>query len=345
MNHYGRILVAESNIDQDTKNRVYSCEDYLVCEIEYKGGRLVISKNYQNTQAGKKEMKSFLTTIKSGEDVEKYFKIKGGLKMSLDTTVEEMKKASKFATENVEGGNPSTQAGRAARKKSSQERLKQLYVQYKEQLKERALFVLVTGTGAKEFSAISTEEASFYETSTESFYEFLTDKIDARLYKNPIKASYVMDALSRHFEEVAKDLGISSYNQIIATHKYSFIVKTRDGVLLLIKKVVNEILGAEVAALYAFEFVAKKAFEENFNGPIFPVMVETGSDTVNDLVKGFMILNKKSPKVFTVAVGESDLVGATYKVKDSEKKTVIETLNKIKKTIMGKAPKGKKTDE
>lgn len=328
-----RELLKESTIDKDTKLRTYSCQDYLICEITYRGGRMMIVKNYQNTVKGRKQLDEFSSSIKSGEDVENYFKLKGKLKMSLESVVEEVKKNNKFAKETVEGGNPATLVGRIARQKSAVERLKQLYVQYKGQLKTRSLFVVATGDKAPEFAVLAQDKADFLYGNTDDFYNDLANKIDPKLYKNPVGSSFVMDVMSRHFEDIARDLDIASYPQIICSQKFNTVIKNKDDILKLTKKVINEIVGAEVAALYVFEKLARKAFDEQFQDKIFPVMITSGADTAKAIATGFKTLN---PRVFTVSAGENGLASAAHKVEDVDAKTVTETLTKIKKEVTKK---------
>ena len=333
-----RELVKESTIDKDTKARIYSHQDYLICEVEYKGGRLMIVKNYQDTIDGRQQLDTFFRSIKSGEDVEEYFKLKGGLKMSLESVVEEIKKNYKYANEKVEGGNPSTLVGRKARQKGAKERLKQLYTQYKGQLKTRSLFVVTSGDKAEDFANLAKETADFLVAYTDSFYQDLTDRIDSKLYKNPITSSYIIDVMARHFEDIAHSLDIASYPQIVNNQKFNTLIKNKEDVLKLVKKVMNDVVGPEVAALYAFEKLAKDAFDTQFSDKIFPVMVVAGSDTAALIAAGFKTLN---PRVFTVAAGDNGLTSATLKVGEVDDKTVVSTLTKIKKEITGKTSKGK----
>ena len=254
-------LLKEKNLDKDSKGRTYSYQDYLIYEIEYKGGRLVISRNFQDTLEGRKQLESFADSFKSSEDVENYFKLKGALKMSLEAVVKEIKQNNKFANEKIdmEKCNPSTITGRLARQRSAKERLKQLYVQYKSELKKQCFFVVVSGEGAMEFASAVSQipDTEFAFSNTDTFYEDLTNRIDSKLYKNPIRSGYIMDVMGRHFEDMAKDMDIVQFNQIISSSKFDTTISNRDDVLKLVKKVTNEILGAEVAGLHVFEKIAK----------------------------------------------------------------------------------------
>ena len=92
--------------------------------------------------------------------------------MSLEKVLKEIQTYKPFAEENVEGGNEATLNARRGRKNQAIEQLKVLTVQYRTDLLNSAVFILVSGSNRKEFESIATGEKYKLFSADPEFFEF-----------------------------------------------------------------------------------------------------------------------------------------------------------------------------
>jgi uncharacterized protein (DUF1330 family) len=72
-----RVLIKESEIDENLVIKIYHTEEKIILEISCMGGKYMIIKNYTKNLAGEKSCQEFIDKFKSVDDVFDYFKIKG----------------------------------------------------------------------------------------------------------------------------------------------------------------------------------------------------------------------------------------------------------------------------
>src|SRR5579859_5714826 len=98
--------------------------------------------------------------------------------MSLNTTLEEIKKVKPLAEENVDETKfIETLNARRGRKAQAVERLKQLKREYRGKLRTSAAFILVVGDKRNEFASTAAESFGCFVDDPESFYKDLAKRI------------------------------------------------------------------------------------------------------------------------------------------------------------------------
>ena len=134
--------------------------------------------------------------------------------MTFEKLVEEIKENKVFADEEITGDFPKTYLSRLGRKEAAKNRLNELYLLYKNELKGRFLSVLVTGSKAEEFTKIAVDTGNMVEASADSLYVDLTNRINPVYYSGTESSASIVENLSRHLFDKARELDVSEYNEL-----------------------------------------------------------------------------------------------------------------------------------
>lgn len=254
--------------------------------------------------------------------------------MSLQKLVEEVKKQKAYANDDLSNATPQTRIPREGRKRAAQMRLEELFFQYRNEIRSRILAILVTGDGADEFGAIAkNSDAKLDSIEGDLLYSSLSEELDERLLGASGSASVVLDVASRYLEDVALEIGVKEYNQLIYKSKYQSVVKNREDAKKLIREAVLEQIGAEMNALTVLSVAANIAYNENFDGKLFPIMVKARNE--ENLQELRNALSSMGSKAIVISTGSSK-VEDSIKVKEVDEESVLEALKKVKQ----KASKG-----
>ena len=217
--------------------------------------------------------------------------------MNLESLVKEIEKNKKYAEEVIDGGNPATLNTRLGRKKAAKYRLEELYVQYRLDIKSHLVFIVPVGKDAEAISKLA-EESGTIVSNADSFYEDLANRIPTVLYNGKQTQSSLIDVFSRHLEDKANEIGVRSYPMVVYSRKYAKKIKSKEELLELIKKIINEDVGSEIVAMQILDEVAQIAMKDSFSKGKLPVVVSLNDqDLVEEIVKGLKTL---SPNVFMV---------------------------------------------
>lgn len=256
--------------------------------------------------------------------------------MSLESTIKEIKRLKPFAEENTEDGPVETLSGRRGRKNQALGELQRLRRVYINDLLRSAVFIVVTGKGREEFETIATGQAfGLFSSDPETFYKDLARRVHPTLYAGSASPTNLFDVLGRHLEDKMSELEVNEYNQMIFKEKYIQVVSTPEQFVTLLKRAINEQIGAEVVGVQAAHSIVDKAIQMGHAAKITPIVLSTGDDSLAlSLVKD---LERLSPRVFLVNVGKTSkelrAVEDSINLKEVNEEVVKTTFDKIKATI------------
>jgi uncharacterized protein YqgV (UPF0045/DUF77 family) len=249
---------------------------------------------------------------------------------NLQKLIEEIKEQKKFAADTLEDATPQTINARMGRKRSAISRLEDLYLQYRNLIRSKVFVIAAIGDQVDEFEKLSTEISGLQSLDSDAFYHHLISKMDEKIFTSGLQNAYIIDVLSRILEEVAVEIGIQSYNQIIFNQKYDGKISSKEEALNLIKKVIEEQVGEEIASIFIIDNVVKFVFEHDLESKVHPVLVKVSNEkNLQSLLSGLKILGNSS---IVVNAGKSSVSG-DIKIDEVNDKTVLEALKKIKKKI------------
>jgi hypothetical protein len=244
--------------------------------------------------------------------------------------IEEIKRQREFAADTLEDATPQTINTRMGRKRNAIYKLEDLYLQYRNLIRPKVFFIVAIGDQIDEFEKISNEISGLQAFDSDAFYNYLISKIDEKIFSSNLRNVYVIDVISRTLEDVAIEMGIRSYNQIIFNQKYDGETSSKEGALNLAKRVIEEQVGEEIASIFIIDRVVKFAFENDLESKVHPVLVKVSNEkNLQSLLSGLKILGNNS---IIVSAGKS-FVSGDIKIDEVNEKTVLEALKKIKKKI------------
>lgn len=255
--------------------------------------------------------------------------------MSLQSTLEEIKKVKAFAEEDVNSGPIETLNGRRGRKAQAIEQLKRLKRDYKQSLMQNTVFIVSTGSGRDEFEKTATEEFGLFSANPEAFYSDLANRVPQSLYVGKEGVSNIFDVLGRHLEDKMMELDINEYNQLLFKAEYAKQVNSVEEFTQLIKQAINKQIGAEIAGVQAIDSLVDQAIAKNHSDKITPVVLSTGDEQFAlDLVRD---LERLTTRVFLSVTGKSTKtlksVDGALLLKDASKENVQAALTEMRKNL------------
>ncbi|HEX9804388.1 MAG TPA: hypothetical protein VGA67_01795 [Candidatus Dojkabacteria bacterium] len=218
----------------------------------------------------------------------------------------------------------------------SKENLKELFYQYKNALKERVIFIMVNGKASKKFAETVDKNFSGMSFKAEEFYTKLVDQVDPQNYENKSLGNSMVDILSAVLENRALEIGVTAYPALLYKEKYASLIETKEDLVKVFSKMVNEQIGAEFVGVDLLDQAAEQAVKKRFSGSILPLVVYTeDNDLLTALAKDFY--EKLTPNVFVITAGiaskevsENSLTTVTGKI---TKKSVGEALKEVKNNL------------
>lgn len=259
--------------------------------------------------------------------------------MSLSKLVEQIKSVKVFANEDVNSGPIETLNGRRGRKNQAIEQLRVLKNQYKTELTESAVFIIVTGEKREAFTASAVENFKCFYANPNAFYEDLATRIPASIYQNGRESvSGLFDVLGRHLEDKAGELGIVGYPQMIFRQGYRTTLKSYEDLVDLIRTAINDQVGPEIVGIQAINSLLNAAIDSEHSAKVTPIVLSTEDETL--ALKLESSLARLHPRgVFLVVSGKGSktlrAIDGVLTVKDPTPENVETTL----KTISGATKK------
>lgn len=254
--------------------------------------------------------------------------------------VSTIKQKKEEAGQSMDKLDPHTRRVRAGKAKRAREDLKELYMRYRKLLASSSVFMLVTGTHAKEFVDVAREDFACFAVEADSFYKSLLDQVPKVTYMNKIANSSLFDHFSAKFEDRATQIDIVGYPAFVFKSKYKKKLSNYDDALDLVKRAWNETVGSETAVLDAIDKVAEEAVNKDYSAPVCPIILYTQDEKLveemlEDVKKSRAAIPSQS--VFVISVGKvgKDLKKLSFaSLKNGSKDSVEEVLKKIKGSVL-----------
>lgn len=260
--------------------------------------------------------------------------------MSLQQTIDEIKRNQIYANEDVESGPRETLAGRRGRKNNAVEKIKQLRRSYRLGLLDSAAFVIVTGSMAKEFESVVTQNFRAFSANPTEFYEDLANRIPASLYQGRESMVNLFDIVGRHLYDKAMELDLTAYNELIFKQEHYVSVKNKGDLTKLLEKAINAQMGAEIVGIQAIASVLDKAIEKNHAKTITPIILVTDDDKLAITLDVNLRRLKTRGGVHLVISGKGNKelrsVPGVITVKDPSEENIKECLEKIEGVVESK---------
>ena len=197
--------------------------------------------------------------------------------------------------------NPFAQRTRLGQIRRAKEDLKELYLQYRTELKQRAAFILTTGSQRDEYASLAEKDFGCFSLDANTFYLEILAEVPARLYTNMTSSPGLFDHFAARFGDRALDIEIIGHPPLLFESKYKKVLTGEDDALALMKRAFNNSIGGEVVGLDAIHRVASKAVNENFIEKTVPIILLIDDELLlRELAKD---LKKLTPNVFVVSTG------------------------------------------
>lgn len=199
--------------------------------------------------------------------------------------------------------NPHVRRTRMGHITKAKENLKELFLQYRQALQDSAVFILVTGPECEKFAErSSSEDFSCFAQDGDEFYKELTEGIPAVLYQGKQASRGLFDHFNSQFEARASHIGIVGFNAMLFESKYKKVMNNKADLVSTFKQAFNDKVGSEAVALDVVDKVANRAYDNNFDGKVAPIVVFSKDE---DLIKDFSRNFKKvSNNVFIISTGK-----------------------------------------
>jgi hypothetical protein len=215
--------------------------------------------------------------------------------------IEEIKKTKPLADENLETGHYTTLNARRGRQARAIETMKELTEKYSQKLLQGTVFILTAGALKDEFTAMATEKYQYFSADPEVFYKDLLKQIHPNLYTSG--PSNIFDVLGRILENKMLELGVLEYPQPQFKNAYQRGIKGEADVLQLVKDIINDQVGGEIAGVAAVRSLVPAAIKQGHNKRVTPLILNTSDEKLTlSLTKA---LTEITPFVFLVVAGKA----------------------------------------
>lgn len=253
--------------------------------------------------------------------------------MALKEILARLKEALPIASEVIEQEPLSTYTGRIGRQRQAKEASVSLKSQYRREMLESSLFMVITGSQKEDFAKVAAENETFV-VSSDDFYVDLVNRIPEELYVEKQAVANVFDVIGRHLEDKAVELEIRGYPMLLMKPSYNKFIGSKAELVTLVKEAVNEQVGAEIVGITAISSILNKAIEVGHAKRITPVAIVASDDQMAlDLIRD---LPRLTNRVVLINAGKTSKAlkshNGTVNLKEVNEKTVIETLTNISKS-------------
>jgi hypothetical protein len=238
--------------------------------------------------------------------------------MSLSNILKEIDTNRPNAEMEVTMATPSTYGSRVGVKKAATEAIKRLKVQYRKELMESTVFIIVSGPESEEFTKLASNEAfECFSSDPEEFFKDLTSRISPTLFGRE-NVRNLFNIAGNILEDKANELDILSYNGLSFNEKYNRSVKDAQDFVPLIRSAINDQVGPEIVGINAIYSIVDKAINKNHSAEVTPLILNTSDEkfalelykNLPELViKGALSVErhaaKKKLKAFLVVAGKA----------------------------------------
>lgn len=259
--------------------------------------------------------------------------------MNLTKTMEEIKTNLPFTTEDVDSGPRETMSARRGRKARAIEQMKALKRDYRQGLLESAAFIVLTGSEKDSATSLATEKFECFSANPNDFYQKLADRIPEVLWKGKDSMVNLFDVIGRHLYDLAIELDLNEYNQLIFKQEHYVSIKTKADLVTLLKKAINAQVGSEIVGIQAVTSVVDNAIQKSHTGKVTPIVLATDDETLAlDLETSLRKLHPRGVFLLVAGKGTKNLrsVPGVLSVKEPTEETVGKALQQISALVKSK---------
>jgi hypothetical protein len=248
----------------------------------------------------------------------------------LEQILDEINKQKKVAEIDLSEVSPRAYPYKKGQVDSAKNKLEGLYIDYKNELLNRAVFILVTGNKSKEFANIAQKEYKCFSMAGETLAEEVVQEINPELYKGKTINASIFDVIDSVLEKKMKSLDVLSYNSLMFNVKYQKVVNTKDEMISVTKDAINDIVGGEVVALDALERAAKEAVNKNYKSKIVPILIYSEDfNLIKTLSRDIIKINPRIVRVLAGETTEKQDLNTIANLENIDSEGVGEALKKI----------------
>jgi len=247
----------------------------------------------------------------------------------LEQILDEINKQKQIAETDLSQVSPRAYPYKKGQVDSAKNKLEGLYIDYKNEILNRAVFILVTGSESESFGNIAKQDFGCFSISGETLAKEIVNDIHPQLYKGKTVNASIFDVVDNVLEKKMKALDVLSYNSLMFNSKYQRVVKNEDEMVLVVRDALNDIVGGEVVALDALERTAQEAVNKNYRSKIVPILIYSEDFSLIQTLSRDII--KINPRIVRVIAGDSDLedFNTIANLTDVDSEGVGEALKKI----------------
>lgn len=222
---------------------------------------------------------------------------------SFESLIAEIEKNRKLANEVIpEDVDPRTLTTKIGHIKRAKENLKDLFLDYRNHVKENAVFILLKGKQSDSFINVATSEYGCFSVGADELYEAIISQINRRHYTKQTSSPALFDMFMSVFNNICDDIGIIGYPAVLFEAKYRRMLESKEDILALVKEAFNDKVGSDLVGLYAIDKVARKAVNEGYSGTTIPIIISTeDKGLIDELEKSLRNIN---PNVFLVSTNK-----------------------------------------
>lgn len=252
--------------------------------------------------------------------------------MSLQKTIEEIKKVQPYINEDVDSGPRETMSGRRGRKNQAIESMKLFKRDYRQGLLQSAAFIIVTGSNKDAFQHLAAGKFECFSADPSDFYEDLANRIPEALYKGKESMVNLFDIIGRHLYDKAIELDLNAYDQLIFKQEHYVSIKNKEDLVELLKRAINAQVGSEIVGIQAVTSLVDKAIQKEHTAKVTPIVLSTDDEKLAlDLESSLRRLNPRG--VFLVVSGKGtkalSAVPNVVRIKEPTEENVEQALKQI----------------
>ena len=135
--------------------------------------------------------------------------------MSLDRINAEIQEKKKIAEQDVYKLHPGVREFKKGQINRAKIELEDLYIKYKNEIKRRAVFILVNGKDSKLLANLAQEEFGCFSVPAEGFITDLTDNIAKEFYQDRTANASTFDVVGNLLTEKMKQLDIVDFPALL----------------------------------------------------------------------------------------------------------------------------------
>lgn len=239
---------------------------------------------------------------------------------SFEALIKDIEKNKVVAAMEIGDADPRTYTTKLGHIKRAKQNLEDLFLDYRKEVMNRAVFILTKGAQADSFIEIATSEYGCFSVNGDALFEDIISRVDKRYYENMTSSPALFDLLMSSFNDVCDDIGIIGYPAVLFDSKYKRRLKSKEDLLQLTKEAFNEKVGSDLVGLYAIDKASREAVNQGYNGTTIPIIISSNDkELIGELSKS---LKSITGNVFEIST-----------TKKQTQKSVEEKLVKIKEKI------------